>query len=140
MVECLNEIMDTLVPVCLCVGGGWCAVCVYNPSSHLFTPHPPPLLPPSSTTLFTQTQQLQELPEVTGTLVVRATVAPDGRIPEADVRFLTDTLVLRPWSMSDDEPMATRAAVRAGVVRQLCGYKFPAAAQGSTELTLPLAF
>lgn len=73
------------------------------------------------------TQELQELPEVTGTLVVRATVAPDGRIPEAGVCFLTDTMVLRPWSMSDEEPSATRRAVREEVVRQLCGYTFPTA-------------
>lgn len=58
-----------------------------------------------------------------GTLVVRADVAPDGTV--APVRFLTDTLILRPWSEGD--PASLRAAVRAVVVKHVTRSVFPQA-------------
>lgn len=60
-----------------------------------------------------------------GTLVVRAEVGADGRVAPSAVRFLTDTLVLRPWSEGDPETL--RAAVRAAVVQHVTGAAFPQA-------------
>ena len=112
VIDCLNDVLEALLPVrgaSLCDDG----------------------------TTIIHIQELQELPEAVGTLIVRADVASDGTVAPSAVRFLTDTLVLRPWSEGD--PGTLRSAIKDAVIKHVTAYTFPQCS-GTTKVTFPLVF
>lgn len=79
-----------------------------------------------------------ELPEATGTVVLRIHVAPSGHVER--VRFLTDTLVLRPWAAGPDNNASdARATLRSAVLDIFASHVYPKKDTAS-EVTFPVIF
>jgi hypothetical protein len=55
-------------------------------------------------------ESLPDLPEGTGTLVLRVEISPSGVVTE--VNFLTDTLVARPWDVTENDEGTARARIQ----------------------------
>jgi len=81
--------------------------------------------------------QLSELPEAIGTLVVRINVEADGR--SSSVRFLTDTLVARPWDVRENDATTARAQIQMTVHQAFSDYEYPSA-EGASVITVPITF
>lgn len=82
-------------------------------------------------------EQLNVLPEATGTLVVRITVAKEGFVK--DVEFLTDTVVARPWDVRENDTTTARARIQVAVHSYFSEYTFEES-RGTTTITLPIVF
>lgn len=55
-------------------------------------------------------ESLPELPEATGTFVLRVVIAPSGDV--TSVSFLMDTLVARPWDVTENDEGSARARIQ----------------------------
>lgn len=80
---------------------------------------------------------LAELPEATGTLVVRLTVSKTGEV--SDLEFLTDTLVARPWDVRENDVSTARARIQVAVVTYFSQITYPES-RGTTTITFPIIF
>lgn len=79
----------------------------------------------------------QKLPEATGTLTLRITVAASGAVER--VALLADTLVPRPWDVRENDAAAARAILQHAAVECFAGHRYPEKA-GPSTVTMPLIF
>lgn len=78
-----------------------------------------------------------KLPEATGTLTLRITVAASGAV--SGVSLLADTLVPRPWDVRENDGAAARAIVQHAAVECFKGHVYPEKS-GPSTITMPLIF
>ena len=82
-------------------------------------------------------EALEDLPEATGTLVLRMHVSKSGAVDRTEL--LTNTLVLRPWAAAPEEAEAGRARLQLEASRVFGGHIYPEA-DGPSVVTMPLIF
>jgi hypothetical protein len=83
------------------------------------------------------TEAARSLPESTGALIMRITVEPQGTVKS--VELLTDTLVPRPWDVSENDVRSARASIQHAVLACFSEHKFPEKKEQS-QITMPLLF
>ena len=78
-----------------------------------------------------------DLPQVTGTLVLRWDVSAQGKVQ--NVRCVVNNLVVRPWSRSVDKSQPALQQVIQAAVQKVSAQQY-AAKDGPSTITAPLTF